>query len=326
MSENLNLFAPVESRFKLELAAKLATLARHGLFLGTSSWKYEGWLGSIYSRERYASRGRFSKVRFERECLSEYSEVFPIVSGDFAFYGFPSPGFWPALFSEAAPPFRFAFKAPEDITAAVFPRHPRYGRRSGETNPLFLDAELLRSQFLDCLAPFADRVAVIIFEFPAGNLSAIASPESFQERFALFFQRLPSSFRYAVELRNPELLTPSYCKTLRSVGVAHTFNSWTAMPGISEQMANPDAFTAPFTVARALTVPGRTYEQTVALFSPYEQVQQPNPAVRNALRDLLVRSKARAEESFLFINNRLEGFSPGTINAVADSVLPFLRS
>ena len=31
------------------------------IYIGGSSWKYEGWLGQIYSRERYLSRGKFSE-------------------------------------------------------------------------------------------------------------------------------------------------------------------------------------------------------------------------------------------------------------------------
>ncbi len=43
-----------------DLAAKVASLAASGIYVGTSSWKYEGWLGLIYSPERYTTRGKFS--------------------------------------------------------------------------------------------------------------------------------------------------------------------------------------------------------------------------------------------------------------------------
>ena len=99
--------------------------------IGGSSWKYEGWLGQIYRRERYLSRGRFSKKIFEAECLREYSEVFPTVCGDFAFYQFPTQEFWDKLFALAPEHFRFAFKVPEQITCKVFPIHPRYGAQAG---------------------------------------------------------------------------------------------------------------------------------------------------------------------------------------------------
>lgn len=50
------------------LAARFRTLANEQIYIGTSSWKYEGWIGQVYSRDRYLTRGRFSRARFEAEC------------------------------------------------------------------------------------------------------------------------------------------------------------------------------------------------------------------------------------------------------------------
>lgn len=66
------------------LAPRLKALAGQGVYFGTSFWKYEGWLGSVYSPERYHTRGKFSKAKFDADCLAEYAEVFPVVSGDFS--------------------------------------------------------------------------------------------------------------------------------------------------------------------------------------------------------------------------------------------------
>lgn len=46
------------------LAPKLKALAGGGLYFGTSSWKYEGWIGSVYSEDRYKTRGKHSKKKF----------------------------------------------------------------------------------------------------------------------------------------------------------------------------------------------------------------------------------------------------------------------
>ena len=55
------------------LAEKLGSLAARQVYIGTSSWKYEGWLGQVYTPERYRVRGRFSKKRFNDSCLAEYA-------------------------------------------------------------------------------------------------------------------------------------------------------------------------------------------------------------------------------------------------------------
>ena len=53
-----------------------STLAAQGVFIGTSSWKYPGWCGTLYDSSRYEYRGKFAKTRFERDCLTEYARVF----------------------------------------------------------------------------------------------------------------------------------------------------------------------------------------------------------------------------------------------------------
>src|SRR5438270_7350748 len=98
------------------LAPILRTWADRGIYFGTSSWKYEGWLGAIYSEDRYRSRGKFSRKKFEAECLREYAEIFPAVGGDFSFYQFPTAEFWADLFQGLPERFQFGFKVPEEIT------------------------------------------------------------------------------------------------------------------------------------------------------------------------------------------------------------------
>ena len=69
------------------------SLASQNIWIGTSSWKYDGWLDQIYSRERYVTRGRFSKKRFEAECLCGIRRnISRSVCGDFSFYQFPTAG------------------------------------------------------------------------------------------------------------------------------------------------------------------------------------------------------------------------------------------
>jgi uncharacterized protein YecE (DUF72 family) len=262
---------------------------------------------------------RFSKARFERDCLNEYGEVFHTVSGDFAFYQFPTDSFWKGLFSQVPADFQFAFKAPEEVTTPAFPRHPRYGTRAGQGNPLFLDATAFIAQFLRPFERYASSVGVIMFEFPAALMNAFNDIGALCDDLNRFFDQLPRTFRYAVEIRSKYLFCEVYFRTLRDQGIAHVFNSWTEMPSIQEQMTEPDVFTAGFTVSRALMKPGRTYEQSVALFAPYESVREPNADVRKALRDLLVRSKNRGESTFIYVNNRLEGFAPGTIASLVDA-------
>ncbi len=291
------------------LRPRLDRLAAHKIFIGGSSWKYEGWLKQIYSPSRYVTRGRFSKKLFEETALREYAEIFPTVCGDFAFYQFPTDDFWRRLFSQVPDQFQFAFKIPEQITCRIFPDLPRYGAQGGLPNPTYLDARLLSEAFLRPLEPFQNQIGALIFEFGPSRVGA----RDFVEMLAAFLVRLPRQFRYAVEVRNPEYLTPRYFSLLCDHNIAHVYNSWTRMPPLEIQIAIPDSRTADFLVTRALLRPGRLYEEAVRLLAPYTEIRDPNEEVRSALREILEISRGERRTSFLFINNRLEGNAPGTI-------------
>ena len=302
------------------LGERLHALAAERIYLGTSSWKYDGWLGEIYSEARYLTRGRFSRKKFEAECLGEYAETFPVVCGDFSFYQFPSGDYWRRLFASAPAPLRFAFKVPEEITAKVFPAHARYGARAGKANENFLNARLLESAFLGALAPHRARVAALIFEFGTFSKKSFAGVDDFVSSLDAFLAGLREGWRYSVEIRNPDYLGPDYFGVLRSRGVAHVFNAWTRMPELDAQIHLDGAFTAGFTVTRALLRQGRSYEHAVEKFSPYKEVQDPNPPAREAMKELIRRARAERQEAWIFVNNRLEGNAPATIRAIAEGV------
>ena len=300
------------------LAEKLRALARQNIFIGGSSWKYEGWLGQIYSRERYLARGKFSKRTFEQECLREYAETFPTVCGDFAFYQFPTPEFWRRLFGAVPEGFRFAFKVPEQITCKVFPIHARYGATAGRENEAFLDSHIFEEMFLRPLLPYQAKTALLIFEFGTFNRRAFADVSEFAQRLDPFLARLPPEFRYAVEIRNPEFLDRDYFACLRAHNVAHVYNAWSKMPELRYQLAIPDSVTADFQVCRALLRHGRVYEAAVEAFAPYTHVQDPNPEARESMKVLIGRARENKEFLFLFVNNRLEGNAPTTILSLVE--------
>ncbi|HXD86636.1 MAG TPA: DUF72 domain-containing protein [Urbifossiella sp.] len=297
------------------LAAALRSLAERGISIGTSSWKYEGWLGSIYNRDRYLTRGRFSKKKFEAECLREYAETFPAVGGDFSFYQFPSKDFWDKLFASTPPTFVFGLKAPEEITVLRWPGHARYGARSGMVNEHFLDAELFEGAFLRPLEPHRRQVGVIMFEF--GTFASIDLPQTeFLARLQDFIAALPIGWNFGVEIRNREYLDTPYFEALSRHRVAHVFNAWTRMPPLAEQIELPGAWSADFAVVRALLQPGRSYEAAVQAFEPYERTQSPDESLRESLRTVIRRSLEKQQRAYIFVNNRAEGNAPSTIEAV----------
>jgi uncharacterized protein YecE (DUF72 family) len=307
------------------LAPKLHALANRGIYFGTSSWKYDGWLGSIYSQERYLTRGKFSNAKFEQDCLTEYAETFPTVCGDLTFYQFPSEQYWAKLFDATSENFIFGFKVPEEITVSTWPTHARYARRAGLENELFLDPDTFQRSFTARLEPYGKRVGPLIFEFGTFNKATFPTRTHFMARLDPFLKALPEGFRYAVEIRNQEYLRPDYFGLLASHNVAHVFNAWTRMPAIDEQSRLPEAFSADFTVVRALLRRGRQFEKAVETFQPYRELKQPDEATRDGLRRIAQRAMHERKDAFLFVNNRLEGNAPSTIEAVVERIEADLR-
>jgi uncharacterized protein YecE (DUF72 family) len=299
-----------------ELRERLESLASRGIRIGGSSWKYEGWIDQIYSRSRYLSRGRFSKKLFEETCLQEYASIFPTVSGDFAFYQFPPGAYWEKLFRQSPPGFKWGFKIPEQITVPVWPVHPRYGAAAGRENPDFLNRELFCRNFLKPLEPFREKVGVLIFEFGSSASQAFADIKGFIKALDRFLTGLPPGWRYAVEVRNAELLVAGYFNCLRAHNAAHVFNAWTRMPEIGEQLALPESVTSDMIVTRALLKRGRPYADAVREFSPYNRTCEVNTKVRDDLRKVVDVALVDGMPAYIFVNNRLEGNSPMTIEAV----------
>jgi uncharacterized protein YecE (DUF72 family) len=300
----------------------LATLAEQGVFLGTSSWKYPGWLGQLYTEDRYVWQGRFAETRFERLCLAEYAEVFKTVCVDACYYKFPEARFLEGLFSQVPPDFQFALKVTDEITIKRFTNLPRFGPRAGKANEDFLNAARFQSEFLGPCEPYQRQIGLLIFEFSRFWLTDFAHGRDFVVALDEFLGRLPQGWRYGVEIRNRTFLRPEYLAVLARHGVTHIFSSWADMLPLGEQVALPGSLTAPdFFAARLLLKPGRKYEDAVKQFSPYNRIQDPYPEGRAAGVKLMEEACQRGGtmRGYIYVNNRFEGNALETIASMVQA-------
>lgn len=323
--------------FDLDLfRTRIAALAEKGVYVGTSSWKYEGWLGQIYTAERYMYRGRFATSRFEQNCLREYAETFRTVCFDGAYYTFLDERKLKDMADQVPDGFKFAFKVTDAITIKRFPNVARSGLNAGKLNSEFLNAFLFTERFLKPLESIRPKVGPIIFEFSKFHASDYAGGAEFIADLDRFFTQLPSGWLYTVELRNRKWLGPEYLSVLKKHGVVHTFNNWTDMPSVGEQVAIVgDLGVETGSVARFLLKPGRKYEEAVSKFSPYTRTQEVNEEGRASLAHLIEKGwlKQSRDGTFLYINNRLEGNALMTVLGVLEmlkfvptTAAPSLRS
>ena len=262
---------------------KLRRLADQGIYFGTSSWKYEGWLGSIYTPERYATRGKFSRKKFEADAWPSTPRRSRRSAATSASTSSPRRITGDGSSTRRPRSLLFGFKVPEEITVATWPGHARYGTRAGQANEHFLDARHLRAG----LRPAARAVPrprrhTDLRVRDVHRRRPSRTPPTSPQRLDPFLGALPGGFRYAVEIRNPEYLRPDYFAMLASHNVAHVFNAWTRMPELGDQAQLPGAFTADFTVVRACFARVGPTSRRSGASSPTALTQEPDPATRDA--------------------------------------------
>lgn len=303
---------------RARLQKNVLALARAGVFIGTSSWKYAGWQGMLYDPARYVYRGKVANSRFEKNCLAEYAEVFKTVCVDAAYYKFPDRAYLAGLVEQVPPDFQFGFKVTDEITIRKFPNQPRHGSRAGQENRNFLNAGLFESMFLKPCEEFRRNVGLLMFEFSHFYKSDFEHGRDFVAVLDQFLEKLPKGWPYGVEIRNQTFLHPDYFAVLARHGVAHVYNNWGEMPPVDEQMAMPGSVTNPnLCGARFLLKPGRKYQEAVDLFTPYDRMQEPNPRARAAGAKLIKDGVTTAgRKTLIYVNNRLEGNALMTIEAM----------
>ena len=284
-----------------------------GVRFGTSSWTYPGWKGLVYQRD-YPAAGAGADM------LAEYARfpLFRTVGIDSSFYGPLSEKMLRGYAAALPPGFPCVSKVWDRITVHTFAK-AREKVRAGQRNPDFLNPDVFIDEvWRPTQAHFGEHQGPLVFEFQAIAREDRVGPAEFIEQLDGFLGRLPREGRYAIEVRNPEFLTPAYFAVLREHDAAHVFNSWTRMPSMGRQLDLPGAVTAGFLVARALLRPGRAYADAVDAFAPYDRIRDPNPELRSDLVRLVETAERLRIPAYLLVNNRAEGSAPLTIAAVAE--------
>jgi len=297
-------------RTRLEqLAARIPPSVR----FGSSTWNYPGWRGLVYHHD-YGPKGAAAKM------LKEYAAfpLFGTVGIDSSYYGPPTESVLRSYAEHLPPGFPCVSKVWGQITVHTFTK-AQDPDRAGKVNPDFLNPDLFIEEiYQPYQRHLAENTGPFVFEFQTIAKYSGMDPQRFANRLDEFFSALPRDAEYAVEVRNDEYLTPMYFAVLREHGVAHVFNSWTRMPPIGHQLDLPGSITGRFILARALLRPGRTYNEAVDAFAPYDRIREPNPKLRRDLARLVHTAVETRVPAYLLVNNRAEGSAPLTIAAVAE--------
>lgn len=291
------------------LAARLSTELR----LGTMSWSFPGWRGLIYGPN-------VSPKLLAESGLTAYAKhpLLRAVEIDRSFYD-PLPASYFAEVSEqVASDFRFVVKAHEACTLVRFPEHARYGKRQGDANERYFDAAYATDAVVGpTVEGLGEKLGALLFQFAPQDAG---HPRAFAERLHRFLEALPRGVPYAVEVRNPELLTADYAAALNGLGL-HAHNVWGSMPSVLEQARLiPPAARKPL-IVRWLMRRGDDYEGARSRFLPFSRLVEPDLTNRRAIATLIAKALAHGVPAFVVVNNKAEGCAPESIFELARAIL-----
>ncbi len=303
----------------------LARLGRHlpaRVHLGTSSWSFPGWNGLVYANEHAESR-------LARQGLAAYGRhpLLRAVGIDRGYYQALDAAEWARYARQVPDGFRFVVKAPSLITDAA----TRGGRHApGQPvgpNPRFLDAVYAAERFVaPALEGLGQKAGPLVLQFAPMPAELLREAHATIERLAEFVTKLPSSHAgvrpvYAVELRNPELLTPRFVHRMREAGARLCVGVHARMPPVARQAAALRAMDAPAAseagwslcgplVVRWSLHAGLGYEQARARYAPFNRLLDADLVTRGTLVHLVRIAVRSGQDAFVIVNNKAEGCAP----------------
>ncbi len=309
--------------------------------LGTASDRYAGWLGQIYSAQRFAhrvtrrtrtlGRRKFTEEVLPVECVEEYFEHFPVLELDYTFYGplldpagNPTTNFQAlAAYRQHLPPgARLLLKAPQAVSAQKLRRG-----RGFEPNVEYLDPALFADRFFapasELLGP---ALAGVIFEQEYQRKDHRVAPERLAEEWDRFFSAVPADGRYHLELRTEAYLAPPVFEVLERHGVGQVLSHWTWLPTLRRQFelgGRRFRNRGGDCVVRLMTPRDVRYEDAYAAAHPFDRLVPGmlDPAMVADAADLMAEAAGRGERINVIVNNRAGGNSPLVTRAVARAFL-----
>ena len=202
-------------------------------FLGTASDRYAGWIGQIYTKERYEGRiarrtkkvgGKsFVEETLPVESVEEYFEHFAVLELDYTFYS-------PLLDKKGEPTRifhvlkryrehmkegdRVIVKVPQIISAQKFWRGGQY-----IDNDAYLSPDVFRTQFYEPVTNMLGSVLQgMIFEQEYQRKKDRVPIKEVSGDLDRFFESIPEDARYHIELRTESYLSAPIFRVLEGHG------------------------------------------------------------------------------------------------------------
>src|SRR4030043_1599668 len=223
--------------------------------IGTASDRYAGWIGQIYSQDRYAGRitkrtkivggNTFVEEVLPVDSVEQYFAHFQVLEIDFTFYR-------PLLGKDSKPTQnyevlkaysrhlnagdRLILKVPQ-ITMAL---KIRKGEHLLE-NQAYLNPRIFTEQFYEpAVKLLGSTLTGFIFEQDYQRKEDRPSVTEIARDLDTFFQAVPLDNRYHLELRTDLYLRDPVFEILEKHGVGQILSHWTWLPPLRKQLAKAD--------------------------------------------------------------------------------------
>ncbi|AYM96195.1 DUF72 domain-containing protein [Acidovorax sp. 1608163] len=300
----------------------LADALPQRLRLGTSSWTYPAWAGLVWDAEH-------AETQLSKQGLAAYAAhpLLRAVSLDRNFYRPLTISQYQRYAEQVPADFRFVVKAPSLVTDALVRTEDGRGR---EPNPAFLDPALACTEFVEpALAGLGDKLGALVFQ-----LSPL--PMAWLDRMPLLLGKLrdllhalpslkpqASDGVIAVEVRDPEWLTPEFAAVLRGAGATYCLGLHPKLPPLAQQLPLLRALWPTPLVCRwnlnALHGP-YGYEDAERRYAPYDRLHDLDPDTHAALAKVIAGITAAGQNAYVTISNHAEGCAPLTVQRLAEQV------
>jgi len=300
------------------------------LSVGTTSDRYAGWMGQIYSKDKYEERitrrttsvgGKsFTEEVLPVDSIVEYYNHFSVLEIDFTFYrplvdrkGTPTQNLHVlrTYRKHMKKNDRMILKVPQ----LVFAKKLRRGKTYAE-NPDYLNTELYIKGFYEPATSLLETsLAGMIFEQEYQRKSESSTPENLALELDEFFSNIPKDSRYHVEIRTARLLEQPLFDVLEKHGVGLVLSHWTWLPSLHIQFEKAQG--AKFNssnslLIRLLTPRGKTYAETYISAFPFNAMIE-GMLHPNTVQDTVTVVRAALKDGrwvYLLINNRAGGNAP----------------
>lgn len=301
-----------------QLAARLP----NGLHMGTSSWHFPGWAGLVWDR-------LYSEKQLSRAGLAAYAQhpLLGAVSLDRAFYRPLTEAQYAGYARQVPDVFRFVVKAPALVADALVREAGGKGRAA---NTGFLDADLARREFvMPASRGLGPNLGALVFQISPLPAHWLGEIDRLIERLhgvlcaATEAKDVSPDAVVAVEVRNPEWLTPAFVDVLKDTGATYCLGLHPKMPPIAAQLPILRALWPGPLVCRwnlNLKHGAFGYEKARDDYSPFDKLVDPDTETRAALARVIAGTVGAGQPAYVTINNKAEGSSPLSVRALAEAV------